>query len=382
MDQNTERIERYLQGMHGPQPGSERHRQRLRRQILAAIGGKRTTSIRIRTRNLAAGIAAIVCTGALAAAVGVTVHRYYFEGQDTEGRYYFFAQEPEAGSESFPEDASEARTAYATGQMGGSVVTIPVAGQTDSVDQMQKDIDEIERLRQQNLRRLVSVLDTEVNGRFRYRSLSYEYTLSDRRTKTFRENGSAPQDTPDQARIAKDNAQIAQLRQQGRRELVGVDDMFVGGTVQRVCLYRYVLADGREKIVRESDPDLRPNVKSISPALIRQVSQMRRLKQGTSLGTQDRLVQGKLVTFETDRYALPDGTVVTQAVGTPKGLKTDLTDKDWEELRSLQQANKGIDLGTEEKTVLDRVVTFARQRFVLHDGTEVVQSVGTPKDKP
>lgn len=380
MNHNTERIERYLQGMHVPQSGSDLHRQRLRGRILQEIEGRQTMSIRFKARNIAALIAAVICTGAIAATVGVTVRQYYFEGQDTEGRYYVFAKDPEIVSASSHVDPNGTGTGYALGRMGGSVITVPVSDQPVNMERLQRDILEIDSLRQQNRRKLVGVSDTEVNGRFCYRSFSYEYTLADGRTKTFRENGLASEDALDQAQIAKDNAQIALLRQQGRKELVSVDDLFVGGQVQRVCTYRYVLADGRERIIGEPDPQLRPPVKPISPALIREVSKMRRLKQGTSLGTQDRIVNGKLLTFENNLFTLPDGTIVTQATGTPKGVKTDLTNADWDELRSLQQANKGQDLGTEEKTVFDHVFSFTKQRFVLHDGTEVIQSTGTPKE--
>jgi len=115
--------------------------------------------------------------------------------------------------------------------------------------------------------------------------------------------------------IEKDHEEIAALREQGERELVKVIDTQIGEDLHKHCSHRYVLADG---------------------------------------------------------------TVVTHAVGQPKGLKTNLTSADWEEFRSLRNAREGEELGTYEETVQGRVFSFVRQRFVLSDGTEIIRSAGAP----
>jgi hypothetical protein len=46
----------------------------------------------------------------------------------------------------------------------------------------------------------------------------------------------------------------------------------------------------------------------------------------------------------------------------------------------LRDAGPGADLGTYEETVEGRVFSFKREKYALGDGTEVIWSVGTPKD--
>jgi hypothetical protein len=46
----------------------------------------------------------------------------------------------------------------------------------------------------------------------------------------------------------------------------------------------------------------------------------------------------------------------------------------------LRDAGPGENLGTYEETVKGRVFSFKREKYFLGDGTEVVWSVGLPKD--
>ena len=92
---------------------------------------------------------------------------------------------------------------------------------------------------------------------------------------------------------------------------------------------------------------------------------------------------GRLRTHEY-RYQLSDGRTVDMGEGV--GLPIDDTAQ-WQEfsaqlkeLRRLQKAGPGENLGTYEETVEGRVFSFKREKYVLSDGTEVTRSVGTPKD--
>jgi hypothetical protein len=124
-------------------------------------------------------------------------------------------------------------------------------------------------------------------------------------------------DNPEQAR--KYAEEIAVLRQQGKRELVRVVDSAVNGEHERrVLVYKYTLSDGRTTTMNEGDPDEKPAWR--------------------------------------------------------------LTEPQFGELQKLKQAGKAEDVGTEDKIVKDRVFSFKHQRFVLRDGTEVIRSVGEPKD--
>jgi hypothetical protein len=79
-------------------------------------------------------------------------------------------------------------------------------------------------------------------------------------------------------------------------------------------------------------------------------------------------------------YTLSDGTVVTYAVGHPKGYKTGLTRDDWEEVRHLREVGEVEDLPVEEKEVRGRLFVFQRQLFILSDGSEVIIARGEPAD--
>ncbi len=367
MSRNVERIERYLKGIRVPGLKPDQHRLRLRRQILTELERRQTMSLKKGAWKATLAVAALIGGGALAAAVGVKVYRYHFEGRGADGAYHFSGQR---------------ETVYESPKSGISVVqSTAVSISSDDpnfdVERTRKDLEEIAALRQQDVRELLGVIDTEVNGHF-HRTCRYQYTLSDGRTHIIGEGepDSQAQRTPEQ--IEKDHEEIAQLREQGKRELVGVTDTQIEGDLHRTCSYEYVLADGRTMSVGESDPELPPPANPLGTERIEEIWRLRRLKQGDYLGFSDRDVQGRTFTFETYVLTLSDGTVVTHAVGEPKGFKTRLTEADWEEFRNLRDAGEGEDLGTEEKEVLGRVFSFKRQRYILSDGTEFIWSVGEP----
>jgi len=313
--------------------------------------------------------AAVICGGAIAAAVGVKMYRYHFEGRGTDGSYHF-STEPEIVYES-------SQTGVAVSRGGSVSIGSNDPNFTIDVEQTQKDLEEIAALREKDARELVGVVDTEVNGNF-HRTLRYIYTLSDGRTHAMGEGDPdrRAQRTPEQ--IEKDHEEIARLRERGERELVRVIDTQIGEDLHRHCSYRYVLADGRSVKVGEGAPEQPSPAKPLGVETIEEIWRLRRLKQGDFLGSSDRDVHGRTFTFETYIFTLADGTVVTHAVGEPKGLKANLTDADWEEFRSLRDAEEGEELGTYEETVKGRVFSFVRQRFVLSDGTEIIRSVGVP----
>jgi hypothetical protein len=87
-------------------------------------------------------------------------------------------------------------------------------------------------------------------------------------------------------------------------------------------------------------------------------------------------------TFILQKYAftLADGTVVRRSEGRAEGPKNDLTAADWNELHELATANKGKTLGTYDEDVNGQSFKFTRVKYVLSDGTEVIQSSGKPGD--
>ncbi|OHB60228.1 MAG: hypothetical protein A2168_00685 [Planctomycetes bacterium RBG_13_50_24] len=115
----------------------------------------------------------------------------------------------------------------------------------------------------------------------------------------------------------RDLEEMKILSQQGKKELLRVEEAMINGTVDmRVHEYKYVLSDGRTNDMREG------------------------MKWGGGFDDEKR----------------------------------------WQEWRRLKEAGPGQDLGTYEETVENRVFSFKRERYVLSDGTEIIWSVGLPKD--
>jgi hypothetical protein len=115
----------------------------------------------------------------------------------------------------------------------------------------------------------------------------------------------------------RDLEEMKILSQQGKKELLRVEETTINGTVDmRMHEYRYVLADGRTHDIREG------------------------VKWGGGFDDKTR----------------------------------------WQEWRQLKEAGPREDLGTSEETVENRVFSFKRERYVLRDGTEIIWSVGLPKD--
>jgi hypothetical protein len=79
------------------------------------------------------------------------------------------------------------------------------------------------------------------------------------------------------------------------------------------------------------------------------------------------------------KYELSDGRIIDQREGGSEGAYA-LSKALWEEWRQVKKAGPGEDLGTYEKTVEGRVFSFKREKYFLSDGTEVIWSIGTPKD--
>ena len=115
----------------------------------------------------------------------------------------------------------------------------------------------------------------------------------------------------------RDLEEMQNLSQQGKKELLRVEETAINGTVDMIMHeYRYTLSDGRTEDMREG------------------------MKYGGGFDDEKR----------------------------------------WQEWRRLRDARPGEDLGTHEGTVEGRVLSFKRERYVLGDGTEIIWSVGTPKE--
>jgi hypothetical protein len=102
------------------------------------------------------------------------------------------------------------------------------------------------------------------------------------------------------------------------------------------------------------------------------------LEKGELLGSALVQVQGRTVSLQRYSFKLSDGTVVTRSVGELDAAKRDVSVAQWQELNRLYTANKGETLETYEEDVRGKPFKFTRMKYMLSDGTEIIQSVGKP----
>jgi hypothetical protein len=130
--------------------------------------------------------------------------------------------------------------------------------------------------------------------------------------------------------------EIALLKQQGQKELVGVTEIEVNGQLDlRVLSNKYHLSDGRTITMGEGDPDFHPPMTLAGERFaearrllqeIRQRTQLVRTDEGTyevtgdgeRIPTCERVIQGRTFRFKKYEFTLSDGTPVAWLIGTLK----------------------------------------------------------------
>ena len=114
------------------------------------------------------------------------------------------------------------------------------------------------------------------------------------------------------------------LSEQGKKELLQVEQTIVDGTGRmRVHVYRYKLSDGQIKDMREA-AEYTVNDMAHRKEFSAQLGEFRRLKKAgpaEDLGTYEETVEGRVFIFKREKYSLSDGTEVIWSVGTPKDDK-------------------------------------------------------------
>ncbi len=359
MKSDNERVEEFLKGVVLPEYKSDEHARQLRAQILSRLQAGRAGKGTGRGWKIAVILLGLLGAGALATEVIIQVRHYYFHGKANDAFYYFSTTPQNPG----------------TNQVDSISYFVPGGLDPAGIEQKRKDFEESDALRQRNARELVRVFENEINGKPLGRQFCYKYVLADGRTETIAETGDESR-LP--AQVEADRQQIADLRQRGQREITSIIEEEVGGQSKRSLCCRYLLSDGRRVTIFEADPDLPGPV----PLTYNQKVELTRLavleKKGEFLGSTQVQVLGRTFNLQQYSVTLSDGTVVKRSEGRPEGPKSDLTAADGDELRQLAAANKGETLEIYDEDVNGKPFKFTRVKYVLSDGTEVIQSTGTP----
>lgn len=217
-------------------------------QPVADRENTRRWSMRHRISRLA--VAALIGVGGITAAVvGVNVGQYYFEGKQADGTYRFHSEQ--AWVSGTVRDANGVEQPLITKRMTVATVGPDSPDGTLNVEQTRKDLEEIDRLRQQDIRRVKAVIDTEAGGGF-HRSLLYEYTVSSGRTFCV---GEGDPDQEDQTHLTPAQwDELHQLRRAGKGQEAGTEEKQVKGRLFSFQRQRFVLGDGTEVIRSEGTP--------------------------------------------------------------------------------------------------------------------------------
>ena len=358
MKSDNERIEEFLKGVVLPEYKSDGHARQLRAQILSGLQARRAGSGTSRWWKTAALLLGLLGAAALATETIIQVRHYYLEGKVRNGLAYFTTTPKNAG----------------TNQVDS--IGIWVQGDLDAagLEQKRKELEGIDALRQRNARELFRIIDTEVNGKPSGRLFWYKYVLADGRTEIKPELGDM---SLSPAQMEGDRQQITGLRQRGQREILGFFDVEFEGQSQRTLRWRYVLSDGRIVDLPETDPEL-PGPVPLTREQQLELWQLVLPEKGKLIGSAQVQVHGRIFNLQKYSFTLSDGTVVTRSEGQPEGPKDRLTAADGIEFQQLAAANKGETLGTYEEDVMGKPFKFTRVKYVLSDGTEVLQSTGKP----
>ena len=110
------------------------------------------------------------------------------------------------------------------------------------------------------------------------------------------------------------------LSEQGKKELLKVEETIVDGTGRmRVHVYRYRLSDGEIKDNREAAAyEVDEAHRKIFGARLDEFRQLRKAGPGEDPGTYEETVEGRVFSFKREKYLLSDGTEVIWSIGTPK----------------------------------------------------------------
>jgi hypothetical protein len=193
----------------------------------------------------------------------------------------------------------------------------------------------------------------------------------------------------------KDLEEIDVLRQQNKRELVGVIETQVEGQVGRTYSYKYVLADGRETTMGEGDPEEQKELKDLEKLLsvdVKEVWKLRRERKGELLEPEEKEIKGKLFVFKRFKTTLSNGLEVIHSIGVPKERASELEsmspraitgrttsgliEEQAKEIEALRKQDKRELLKVIETEVEGEIGRTYIYNYVLADGKEISMGEG------
>jgi hypothetical protein len=122
-------------------------------------------------------------------------------------------------------------------------------------------------------------------------------------------------DAADVEQTARDLEEIKALSDQGRKELLRVEELTANGQLEsRVLVHGYKLSDGRTTDMREGAG----GGHALSEAQWQEWLRRRDAGPGENRGSYEEQISGRTLVFRRQRYVLSDGTELIWSVGQPK----------------------------------------------------------------
>jgi len=305
----------YLESVKPPEIESPHHRQFLRRELLNEIERRRKMASRKRRLKIIYIVAALVCLSALAFAGVKYARKWHFVGEK-DGSYIFKTEPKEVNIEVNGRN-------YAVGVHTSSSVIM----NSESKEQAEQDLTEIEELRAEGKRELLDVIEKKLDNGQTIKVYKYKYVLSDGREIIMNEGTNADERTPEEIKVdlqkrfeqkwKEREEKVRRARQEGKRgEISMAAEMEIGGKIFTKYLVKYKMPDGSEVDVEEGD-DLEKELEAFAGKEIDQLAEDIIDNKGESLGAEEKEIEGRQFTFRRQKYKLSDGREIICSEGTP-----------------------------------------------------------------
>jgi len=304
------KMEEYLKNVALPEHESPGHRQELRHKLLDEMKRRHQMATKRNLRRLIYVIAVLVGLSALALAGTKYVRKWYFV-EEKDGVYTFRTEPEEIASV----DISP------THSIGVFNATTVIMGSSESKEQAEKDLMEMEQLKAAGKRELLKVIEKEMDNGETIKIHRYKYVLSDGREITMAE-GSHDDRSPQEVRADLEQRKkeyeenLLRAKEEGKREIAEAFEVEIDGKVFSAYHIFYSMPDESKVEASEGSTE-----EAIRVAVGQEYDQLaKKMSEETAdevLPAEERGIEGQKFTFTRRMIRLQDGREVIYSHGKP-----------------------------------------------------------------
>ena len=296
------KMEEYLKNVALPEYESPGHRQELRQKLLDEMKRRHQMATKRNLRRLIYVIAVLVGLSALALAGTKYIRKWYFV-EERDGSYIFKTETEETG-------------------VSGLSMTSIVSVDSESKEQAEKDLMEMEQLKASGKRELLEAKEIETDIGETIRIHRYKYVLSDGREITMNED--FEDRSPEEIKATLDQEYEGKLRRAkegGKRDLVGVFEIEIDGTILSSYHVIYRMPDGSGVDASESSFTEETMRAAVGQDYDYLTNKLIDKNPDEVLPVEEREFEGKKFTFTRGMIRLHDGREVVYSNGRPSESK-------------------------------------------------------------